>query len=62
MFKEFPFTERFKMQFRSEFFNLFNTPQFNFPDSGFGDSNFGKITSTLSGTERHVQFSLKLLF
>jgi hypothetical protein len=62
VFKEFPFTERFKMQFRSEFFNLFNTPQFNFPDSGFGDSNFGKITSTLSGTERHVQFSLKLLF
>ena len=62
VFKEFPFTERFKMQFRSEFFNLFNTPQFNFPDSGFGDSNFGKITSTLAGTERHVQFSLKLLF
>jgi hypothetical protein len=32
------------------------------PDSGYGDSNFGKITSTLAGTERHVQLSLKLLF
>jgi len=62
VFKEFPFTERFKAQFRGEFFNLFNTPQFNFPDSGFGDTNFGKVTSTLAGTERHIQFSLKLLF
>jgi hypothetical protein len=50
------------MQFRAEVFNLANTPQFNFPDSGYGDTNFGKVTSTLPGTERHVQFGLKLLF
>jgi len=62
VFKDIPFTERFRLQFRSEFFNLFNSPQFGFPDSGFGDTNFGKITSTLAGTERHIQFSLKLLF
>jgi len=62
VFKEFPFTERFKLQFRTEVFNLTNTPQFNFPDSGYGDSKFGQVTSTLAGTERHVQFSLKLLF
>jgi hypothetical protein len=62
VFKDFPFTERFRMQFRTEVFNLTNTPQFNFPDSGYGDSNFGKITSTLAGTERHVQFALKFLF
>ncbi len=43
-------------------FNLTNTPQFNFPDSGYGDSNFGKVTSTLAGTERHIQFALKLAF
>jgi hypothetical protein len=60
--KDFPFTERVRMQFRSEFFNLFNTPQFGTPDSALSDSNFGKITSTLAGTERHIQFGLKLLF
>jgi hypothetical protein len=62
LFKDFPFTERFRLQFRVEVFNLTNTPQFNFPDSGYGDSNFGKVTSTLAGTERHVQFALKFLF
>jgi len=62
IFKDFPFTERFRLQFRTEIFNLTNTPQFNFPDSGYGDSKFGQITGTLAGTERHVQFSLKFLF
>lgn len=62
VFKDFAFTERFRLQFRMEVFNLTNTPQFNFPDSGYGDSNFGKVTSTLAGTERHVQFALKFLF
>jgi hypothetical protein len=62
VFKDFPFTERYRLQFRAEVFNLTNTPQFNFPDSGFGDANFGKVTSTLAGTERHIQFSLKFLF
>ena len=62
IFKEFAFTEQYGLQFRTEIFNLFNTPQFNFPDSGFGDANFGKVTSTLAGTERHVQFALRFLF
>lgn len=62
VFKDIPFTERVRLQFRSEFFNLFNTPQFGTPDSGYGDSKFGQVTSTLAGTERHIQFSLKLLF
>ena len=62
VFKVFPFTERYQMQFRSEFFNIANTPQFNFPNSSFGSANFGQVTSTLAGTERHIQFSLKFLF
>src|ERR1700722_6400446 len=62
VFKDFVFTERVRMQFRTEVFNLANTPQFNFPNSTYGASNFGQVTSTLPGTERHVQFGLKLLF
>jgi hypothetical protein len=56
------FTERYNLQFSGEFFNIANTPQFNFPDSGYGDAKFGQVTSTLAGTERHIQFALKFMF
>jgi hypothetical protein len=69
LFKDFRFTERFKMQFRAESFNLANTPVFNTPDPNLqdaralgGNGNFGRITSTAAGTERHLQFSLRLQF
>ena len=69
IFKTFPITERFRVQFRAEAFNVANTPQFNIPDSSLqnsallgGNGNFGKITSTQAASERHYQFSLKLLF
>jgi hypothetical protein len=62
IFKDFPFTERVRMQFRTEIFNLSNTPQFNFPNSSFGSSTFGQVTSTYAGTERHIQFGVKVLF
>ena len=62
IFKDFDVTERFKLQFRAEDFNIANTPQYSTPDNNLGDANFGKITSTLVGTERHIQFSLRLQF
>jgi len=62
LFKDFPFTERIKMQFRAEGTNVANTPQFSSPDAGQSDANFGKITSTQAGTERHIQFALRLQF
>ena len=62
LFKDFPFTERWKLEFRAESFNLFNNPQFSFPDNNLQDAKFGQITSTNSGSERHIQFSLRLMF
>ena len=53
-------SERFKMQFRAEAFNLFNHPNFNLPDNFLGSPTFGRITSARD--PRHIQFGLKLLF
>ena len=62
IFKDFAFTERFKLEFRGEALNVANTPQFSTPDQKLQDANFGRITSTLAGTERHIQFQLRLQF
>ena len=62
IFKDFPFTERYRMQFRMEATNFFNTPQFGTPNRNLQDANFGKVTSTQSGSERHIQFQLRFQF
>lgn len=64
LFKDFPISERFRIQFRSEFFNLLNSPQFNVDaiEKRVGNSGLGRISGTLAGTERHVQFALRLQF
>ena len=58
--KMFAFTERFRLQFRSEFFNMFNRPNFGAPISNIDTNTFGRITS--SGSARIIQFGLKFLF
>jgi len=60
--KSFKFTERWILQFRGEAFNLGNTPQFGLPDQNLQDPNFGRVTSTSAGSERHIQFALRLQF
>ena len=77
LFKEFQLSERFRLEFRSEFFNLTNHPNFSNPGfSGNGvvaapgslnyldTTNFGKITSTRDGQndQREIQFALKLYY
>ena len=50
-----------EIQFRMEFFNIFNTPQFQAPNSTFGTPQFGTI-SNLVYIARQIQFALKLRF
>ena len=53
--------ESTQLEFRSEFFNAFNHPQFADPDVEFTSPTFGQITST-AVNPRVVQFALKLSF
>ncbi len=71
VFKKTQIGERMGVEFRAEFFNIFNHPYFNTPSTGFNGSNpvdngFGAITSTISAgvasPERLVQFALKFVF
>jgi hypothetical protein len=66
--KGFPFREGMSLQFRAEFFNLFNHAQFFLNGvSGKGEqdintpSSFGVVNNTVNNP-RLVQFALKLLF
>ena len=57
---------RTSMEFRVEFFNLFNRTQFSPPNTvccSSNNANFGVVTSTAPGTNpRLIQFALKVLF
>jgi hypothetical protein len=63
--KKFPIHERFNMQFRTDFFNLFNHPVYANPNTtidGTGQ-NDGKITGLEFGYPmRQIQFALRLDF
>jgi Carboxypeptidase regulatory-like domain len=50
------------LEFRTESFNLTNTPNFGIPAAALGASNFGIISDTANAQARQLQFALKLLF
>ena len=58
--RTFSLGERFKIQYRAEFFNFFNHPLLNNPDTTVTDSNFGRITDARD--PRIMQMALKLIF
>jgi hypothetical protein len=68
LFKTFSLTERQKLQFRAEFFNIFNHPQFSNPQAALNNlPQFGQTTSTVStvegfSTNRQIQFALRYSF
>lgn len=61
LFKSFFFAENKRVEFRSEFFNLFNHPQFANPGNLEGAAGFGQITYTVNNP-RLIQFALKIIF
>jgi hypothetical protein len=53
--------ERTNLQFRAEFFNGWNHPQFGPPNAGLTPGQFGRISGLLINP-RQVQFALRLVF
>ena len=74
--RRFPITERFSTEFRAEFFNILNHPNFNAPNFGgngvvaiggsgnITDPHFGEVGSTRDNPydPRQIQFALKLYY
>jgi hypothetical protein len=60
MYKNFKFTEKRLLQFRAEFFNIFNHTNFSGVSTTLGSGNFGQLTSALD--PRIVEFSLRLQY
>jgi Carboxypeptidase regulatory-like domain len=60
LFKNFQVKERFRFQFRVEFFNSLNHTVLGNPNTAFNNANFGRILST--GTPRVGELGLKLTF
>ena len=61
VFKRTTIYENMNLEFRAEFFNLFNHPQFGPPNGAVTSSTFGQVTNTVN-LPRLVQFGLKLNF
>jgi hypothetical protein len=67
LLKDTPIREGQLLEFRAEFFDILNHPNFAFPTTSFGSASFGRITSTFGntigfGTSRQIQFALKYKF
>jgi len=75
-FKSFQLSDRFRTEFRAEFFNILNHPNFNAPNFGgngvvaiggsgnITDPHFGEVGSTRDAPfdPRQIQFALKLYY
>jgi hypothetical protein len=61
LFRDFPFSESKRLQFRAEFYNAFNQTVLSTPTATVGNVFFGRITSQRN-SPRQIQLSLKFYF
>jgi hypothetical protein len=61
VFREERIAERYGIQFRGEFFNIFNHPQFDLPNATIGSAAARVISSTV-GSPWDIQLSWRLMF
>jgi len=64
--RQFRATERLSIQFRAEIFNIINRANFFLPATVVSSSSYGTITQaadqTNTGSQRQIQFALKVVF
>jgi hypothetical protein len=60
LMRNFPIRERFRLEFRGEFYNSFNHPNFKNPNTTPGNINYGRITS--ANGPRNMELALRLFF
>ena len=61
LMKEFPIHETTRLQFRAEFFNVFNHPVFSVPVTNIDLPSGGQVSSTLN-SDRILEFAMKFFF
>ena len=60
MAKNWRFRERYGFQFRAEFFNVFNHPNFVGFDTNLQNTSFGTLNNAQAS--REIQFGIKFTF
>ncbi len=61
--RTFSLHERYRLEFRSEFFNLSNTAHFGEPNTTINTTQAGTITNTaVQAPNRQIEFALRFLF
>ncbi|MGH9658532.1 MAG: hypothetical protein ACRD96_08305, partial [Bryobacteraceae bacterium] len=62
VFRVFPITERYQIEFRAESYNFTNTPHFANPTGDVSSSNYTFITGTAEQDQRQFRFALRFSF
>jgi serine/threonine protein kinase len=61
VFRTFSLTERFKLEYRSQFYNLTATPHFGNPSGTATSATFGIISGS-AASNRQIQMALRMRF